>query len=89
MVHQGSLPSGAQEWACPTCGRQFVVQWPPNYQRIVLCEGDSNAAHTGATGDVQLSGEHTTSEPSPEAEQAWRRWLDDNGIAWDGDDQVD
>ena len=28
------------------------------------------------------------SEPSPEAEQSWRRWLDDNGIAWDGDDQV-
>jgi hypothetical protein len=88
MVHRGTLPSGAQEWRCPICGRHFVVCWQPSYQRLVLAEGDVNVAHIGTNADVRLSGEPATSAPSPEAERAWRRWLDDNGITWDGDDRV-
>lgn len=82
MQHRGTYPSGAQEWSCPECGRHFVVRWPPNYQRLVLNEGDGDAVHVGAKGDVRLGSGQVT--PSAEAEQAWRRWLDDIGIDWDG-----
>ena len=88
MEHRGTLPSGAQEWACPTCGRHFVVSWPPNYQQIVLEEGDANAVHVGSHGDVRLEGTGVAQTPSPEAENAWRSWLAENGITWDDGGQV-
>ena len=88
MEHRGTLPSGAQEWACPICGRHFIVSWPPRYHQLVLEEGDANAAHVGSRGDVRMDGTGVAPAPSPEAEDAWRRWLAENGIAWDGDDQV-
>jgi hypothetical protein len=79
MAHRGTLPSGAQEWHCPTCGRHFIVRWSPVYQRMVLAEGDANAAHVGTSADVRLAG--TAEEAKPEeAERAWQRWLDDHGL---------
>lgn len=80
MVHRGTLPSGAQEWSCPTCGRHLVVRWPPHYQRLVLAEGDGNAAHVGTNADVRLGGTEVSAQPSTEAERAWQRWLDDHGL---------
>jgi hypothetical protein len=88
MEHRGTLPSGAQEWACPVCGRHFIVSWPPNYQQIVLEEGDANAAHVGSRGDVRMEGTDVAPVPSPQAEDAWRRWLAENGMTWDDDGQV-
>jgi hypothetical protein len=87
MEHRGTLPSGAQEWACPTCSRHFIVRWPPNYQRIVLEEGDANAVHVGGNGTVQLGGPADPARPSAAAENAWRGWLAERGMTWD-DDQV-
>ena len=45
---------GSQEWLCPTCGRRFIMQWPPNYRRTVLEAGDEEAVHTGGTGGVKM-----------------------------------
>jgi hypothetical protein len=86
MEHRGTLPSGAQEWACPTCGRHFVVSWPPNYQQIVLEEGDANAVHVGSHGGVRMEGAGVA--PSPAAEDAWRGWLAEHGMTWDDDGDV-
>ena len=47
--------SGAEEWYCPICGRRFLMQWPPNYKRIILEHGDEGAVHTGGKGGVDLS----------------------------------
>jgi hypothetical protein len=80
MELRGTLPSGAQEWDCPTCGRQFVVRWSPDFQRMVLAEGDPDAAHVGSTADVRLVGTDVPARPSAEAERAWQRWLDDHGL---------
>ena len=44
MVH--SHESGAEEWLCSTCGRRFVLQWPPRYKRIILNAGDDTVQHT-------------------------------------------
>ncbi len=54
MVVKNTFPSGAQEWYCPTCGRHFIIQWPPNYKRIILDEGDEQAAHAGGTDGLVM-----------------------------------
>ena len=71
------------------CGRHFVVRWPPNYERLVLAEGDGNATHVGARGEVGLRGIQVgpaTGDPAGrDGEDAWRRWLSEHGIDWDGE----
>ena len=52
MVLETTHSSGAQEWTCPTCGRRFLMQWPPAYKKIVLEPGDEQASHRGFTGDL-------------------------------------
>ena len=81
MVHEGTDASGMEEWRCPVCGRHFIVRWPPDYERLVLAEGDADATHVGTKGEVGLSGIQVVPTAGPEDE--WRRWLRDNGIDWD------
>ena len=47
-------PSGAEEWYCPICGRRFLMQWPPDYRKIVLEPGDEYALHSGGKGGVRM-----------------------------------
>ncbi len=47
--------TGAEEWYCPTCGRRFLMQWPPEYKKIVLDAGDQSAIHTGGKGGLQIT----------------------------------
>jgi len=54
MQLEKSHPSGAEEWFCPTCGRRFLMQYPPKYKKIMLEAGDEYAAHSGGTGGLQL-----------------------------------
>ncbi len=86
MVHQGTDATGMEEWRCPVCGRHFMVRWPPNYERLVLAEGDGNASHVGRKGEVGFRGIQVTPPAGP-GEDAWRGWLADHGIDWDGDGQ--
>ena len=57
--------SGAEEWLCPTCGRRFVLKWPPDFKRIILEEGDENAIHSGGKGGVQMSMPELQEEEAP------------------------
>jgi hypothetical protein len=84
MIHEGTDASGMEAWRCPVCGRHFVVRWPPDYERLVLAEGDPNATHVGTKGEVGLSGIQVVPTAGP-AEDEWRRWLRDHGIDWDGE----
>ncbi len=47
-------PSGAEEWHCPTCGRRFLMSWPPSYKKIVLEAGDEYAIHNGGKGGLRM-----------------------------------
>ncbi len=67
----GTHPTGAEEWHCPTCGRRFLLQWPPNYEKIILEAGDEYAIHGGGKGGLQLQpprvdpqGSHEQDEPT-------------------------
>ncbi len=69
MQIERSHPSGAEEWHCPTCGRRFLMQWPPAYSKIILQPGDEYAIHTGGKGGVAMgtptidTGNAMTNEP--------------------------
>lgn len=49
-----TYPDGAEEWFCPVCSRRFVLQWPPNYKRVILEAGDENAVHSGGKNGVRM-----------------------------------
>lgn len=65
MVMKQEFPDGAQEWVCPTCGRRFVMQWPPNYKRTILEEGDATAMHSGGIGGLEMGPTEVTPEVYP------------------------
>ena len=45
MILEKTHISGVEEWYCPTCGRRFLVQWPPAYKMIILEAGDKDTRH--------------------------------------------
>jgi len=83
MVLIGSVESGAEEWACPTCGRRMLLRWPPHYEKLVLDHGDSTAVHVGGKGGVQVNDVVVTPAPASDVPVAERQWLRENGIDWD------
>ncbi|GEL24316.1 hypothetical protein PSU4_32700 [Pseudonocardia sulfidoxydans NBRC 16205] len=90
MVHEGGGPSGAEEWHCPTCGRTVVVRWEPDFEQLVLVEGDPRVTHAGSSHSGLRTGPPARRPASPPAEpgdvgddDAWVRWLADHGL---GDD---
>jgi hypothetical protein len=84
MILEGTQPSGADEWSCPTCGRRIVMRPPPDYQKIVLDPGDELAIHVGGKGGIEVSGFAAASAGSDRAVEEDRAWLDSIGIDWEG-----
>ena len=82
MVLIGSVASGAEEWACPICGRRMLLRWPPHYEKLVLDHGDSSAVHVGGKGGVKMGDIAVTS--ASDVPTGERQWLRENGIDWDG-----
>jgi hypothetical protein len=46
--------SEVEEWYCPTCGRRFLMHWPPEYKKTVLEPGDEYATHSGGKGGISM-----------------------------------
>ncbi|ODU04200.1 MAG: hypothetical protein ABS81_11305 [Pseudonocardia sp. SCN 72-86] len=86
MVHEGDGPAGAEEWHCPTCGRTVVVRWEPDFEQLVLVEGDTRFVHSGSRhGGVRLRPpvrRPATARPAADVgdDDAWARWLADHGL---------
>lgn len=68
MILESVHDSGAEEWYCPTCGRRFLMQWPPDYRKIVLEAGDENAIHSGGKNQAEESPENSP-EKQPEEQK--------------------
>jgi hypothetical protein len=64
--------SGAQEWYCPVCGRRFIVQWKPEYQRVILEIGDNAAIHNTGTGAFIAK----CHQPDESYLEPWQEWLE-------------
>jgi hypothetical protein len=69
MVLDTVLPTGAEEWYCPTCGRRFLMQWPPTYSKVILEAGDESAIHSGGKGGVSIRSAQMTRPEEPEITQ--------------------
>ncbi|GIK40003.1 MAG: hypothetical protein KJ077_19490 [Anaerolineae bacterium] len=65
MQLEKTHPSGAEEWCCPTCGRRFLMQWPPAYKKIILEIGDEYALHSGGKGGLRLSPPQVSEDEEP------------------------
>jgi hypothetical protein len=82
--------SGAEEWHCPTCGRRFLVQWEPQYKRIIIENGDEYAAHSGGKGGLQMISSHIDHGDEPVLSEELRLALEevlaniDFGDYWSG-----
>jgi hypothetical protein len=87
MIINGTLPSGAEEWFCPVCGRRTLINWEPEFKRTVLETGDSLAVHTAIKSSLpaeSLQLDASASSFPQEGEQAsgedyrlapWLDWL--------------
>jgi len=85
MVHDGTDASGMEEWRCPACGRHFMMRRPPYYERVVLAEGDENVTHIWTKGGVGFRGARVSQAAGELGdEEAWRSWMREKGIDWDG-----
>jgi hypothetical protein len=80
MILSGRRAAGAEEWACPRCGRRLLLRWPPQYEKLVLEQGDITAIHVGGQGGVRAGGLIAGRALAGVDQQ----WLTDNGIDWDG-----
>jgi hypothetical protein len=54
MVRVNKNEDGVEEWRCPTCGRRFLMEWPPNYKRTILDPGDEAVIHVGGKGEMGM-----------------------------------
>ena len=54
MQFKTNYSSGADLWYCPTCGRQFLLSYPPEYKKIILDAGDESAIHSGGMGGLSM-----------------------------------
>jgi hypothetical protein len=77
--------SGAEEWFCPRCGRRFLMQWPPEYKKIVLEPGDECVIHGGAKGGLRMGlAEFSHDDPTLlEGLRPWVRGLKDINLDLD------
>lgn len=81
MVLHATHASGSEEWHCPRCGRRILMQWPPNYKRIVLEPGDEHAYHSGGKGGLSHSASRVTTREEDVLEERllyspWMEWLE-------------
>jgi hypothetical protein len=54
MQLEKTHPSGADEWYCPTCGRRFLLCWPPAYKKIIIEAGDEYVVHSAGKGGLRM-----------------------------------
>lgn len=96
MVLRGTHVSGAEEWYCPQCGRRFIMQWPPNYKRVILEAGDEYAYHTASKGGLQFgrvaltphgnrTDENDASDQTEDGLEVWSEWADQLDFGDDAD----
>jgi hypothetical protein len=78
MFLETTHPSGAEEWACPTCGRRMLLNWQPQFEKIILQTGDQYARHRGSAGGLEVGPVVVGDGPSHDENlEVWEKGLDD------------
>ena len=101
MVFEKTHTSGAEEWYCPICGRRMLINWQPQFKKIILKTGDDYAMHSATKGLLPIGplrvtpvdGDTPRAEPEALIEDSrlapWMAWLDEVGFEslWNDEDQ--
>lgn len=69
--------SGAEEWYCSICSRRFLIQWEPQFKRIVIESGDEYAAHSGGKGGLQTGSPRVDQDDEPVLSEDLRNALNE------------
>jgi hypothetical protein len=92
MEFVNSHSNGVDELFCPICGRRILIQWPPDYKKIVLEVGDDYAIHSGGkgglvVGDPRVITQNEESKQDTARLDQWEQWLSEMGFddRWSGD----
>jgi hypothetical protein len=71
--------TGIEEWYCPTCGRRFLLQWPPEYKKVILDPGDENVSHNGGKSGLRLGISQVVHQDDPKEDDPaltpWIEWM--------------
>ena len=54
MIFDKTHTSGLEEWYCSSCGRRFLVQWPPAYKMVILEPGEKDIRHNVSKGNSPI-----------------------------------
>ena len=81
MVLDRTHISGVEEWYCPTCGRRFLVQWPPAYKMIILEPGEQDTRHNvskvnSRIGPLQVAQNKETDFIEESRLIPWLKWME-------------
>ena len=81
MILEKTHISGVEEWYCPTCGRRFLVQWPPAYKMIILEAGDKDTRHnvskaSSRIGSLPVTKLETTDLTEEFRLIPWLKWME-------------
>jgi hypothetical protein len=81
MILEKTHISGVEEWSCPTCGRRFLVQWPPAYKMIILEAGDKDTRHNvsranSRIGSLPVTKLETTDLTDEFRLIPWLKWME-------------
>jgi hypothetical protein len=88
MVLERTHESGAEEWYCPLCGRRFLMQWPPNYKKIIIEPGDEYAIHSGGKGGLVMGAPQLASKPDEFAQDAVDRGVPEETVELSAQDKA-
>jgi hypothetical protein len=69
MVFEQAVGHDTDELYCPVCGRRILVQWSPDFKKIVLEAGDEFAIHTASKGNANMSANDFDPQDEPMVEE--------------------
>jgi hypothetical protein len=81
MILEKTHIAGVEEWYCPTCGRRFLMQWPPAHRMIILEAGDKDTRHNVSKADSGIGPRQTTQLESTDLIDEfrlipWLKWME-------------
>jgi hypothetical protein len=77
MILEKTHVSGVEEWYCPTCGRRFLVQWPPAYKMIIVEQGNKDIRHNVSRATSRIGTQLEATDLTDEFRLVpWLKWME-------------
>ena len=91
MILDKTDATGSENWFCPICGRRMLINWQPQFRKVILEPGDVYAMHSASKGLVPAPADQASVPPDSDVSTddprlaPWQSWLDkiDFDNLWD------